>query len=102
VPARSKERRRARVQQEQYDVMQQALNEAEDEVSRAEAALQTLQDSLMDHLVYADPEKAGQVAHEIKQHKAILNTQYLNWEQAEEALHAFEAQERSAQADTDA
>lgn len=97
-----KERRRARAQQEQYDALQLALSEAEDEVSRAEAALQTLQDSLMDPLVYADPEKAGQAAHGIKQHKALLNTQYLNWEQAEEALRSFEALERSAQADADA
>jgi ATP-binding cassette subfamily F protein 3 len=97
-----KDRRRARAQQEQYDALQLALREAEDEVSRAEAALQTLQDSLMDPLVYAYPEKAGQAAHGIKQQKALLNTKYLNWEQADETLRAFEAQERSAQADAEA
>ncbi len=97
-----RQRRRARAQQEQYDALQLAVELAEGEAGKAEAALQTLQDSLMDPQVYADPQMAGQTAQAIKQHKALLEESFKRWERAEEALLAFEAQEQGAQGDMDA
>ena len=97
-----KQRRRARAQQEQFDALQAAVGLAEEEAGKAEAALQALQDSLMDPLVYADPQMAGQAAQAIKQHKVLLETLFQRWEQAEEALLVFIAQEESAQGDNNA
>ncbi|MEZ7873275.1 MAG: hypothetical protein QMB53_05735, partial [Eubacteriales bacterium] len=89
----AKQRRRARVEQEKYEALKQAVAAAEQAVTRAEENLKQLETLAAKPEVYADPEAARRNALSIRQAKQQAEECYVGWEAAEMALADFEAQE---------
>ena len=88
-----KQRRRARIGQEKYNALKQAVSAAEQAVVRAEEDLKRLEILAAAPEVYADPEAARNNAQAIRQAKRQAEESYAAWEAAETDLADFDAQE---------
>ena len=88
-----KQRRRARIGQEKYNALKQAVSAAEQAVVRAEEDLKRLEALAAAPEVYADPEAARNNAQAIRQAKRQAEESYAAWEAAETDLADFDAQE---------
>lgn len=88
-----KQRRRARIGQEKYNALKQAVSAAEQAVVRAEEDLKRLETLAAAPEVYADPEAARNNAQAIRQAKRLAEESYAAWEAAETDLADFDAQE---------
>ena len=88
-----KQRRRARVEQEKYEALKQAVAAAEQAVMRAEENLKRLEALAATPEVYADPEASRRNALSIREAKQQAEESYAGWEAAESALADFDSQE---------
>lgn len=91
-----KRRRLARAEQERLNALELQLKEAEQQVAQGEDRLSSLQNRLMDPEVYARPEAAAEAAQLIRQQEQALDEAYHRWEEAEQALARFQAEQEGA------
>lgn len=86
----AKQRRKSREEQNLYNRLKNAVQEAEKAVMQAEEAKEQLEESMADPEVYTNPDRAQEVAKAYQQAKQETENAYAVWEKAEEALLAFE------------
>ena len=85
-------RRRLRQDQEEADDLSRCANAAELAIVKAEDELSALEQRQAEPSVYSDPMKAQQLAQSIRELKLKIESLFLEWEEAELAVTAFEDQ----------
>ena len=79
-------RRKERLRRESKKTLEQRLGRAEEEISRVEGEIRSLEERMGDPALYQNPEEARRVADEHRQRQDDLDRLYEEWEELSRAV----------------